>query len=118
MEPTLPSRTVTHAARRLSLVPTRSLLPDAPREPGVYRSPRMLGGRWVYYALGYGEQVLDVRRARYHETDADVVAQLDEVLAQHRERELDARRPSAVFSRGLLGVALWPRARVVPDPRP
>lgn len=107
------------AATRLSLVPSRHMLADAPRMPGVYRSAAMLGGRYVYYVLGRDGTLLDVRRARFHETDADVVAQLDELHAQHTEREVERPTPRGIgaFWRRLRDAEPAPRLLVGPGPR-
>lgn len=56
------------------LSPTPTVYPDA--EPGVYRSGRRVGGRWVYFVIGPGGVLLDPRRPREDETDAEVVSAL------------------------------------------
>ncbi len=61
-------------ATTLPIVPKESVFPLA--EPGVYRSTRRVKGQTVYYVIGAGGVVLDLRRVRRGETDAEVVSDL------------------------------------------
>jgi hypothetical protein len=60
----------------------------ADAEPGVYRSRYKIRGRHMYYAIDDRGDLIDCRRARADETDAEVVSSL---RAAYRERCLPRR---------------------------
>lgn len=86
--------------------------------PGVYESPLLVGGRSVYFALGLGGVLLEARRGRGEETDAEVQSDL-------RTLYLAATRPplALVTSTGVSGPSSGggsrgPRRRRGPARRP
>ena len=73
-------------SRTSAAVPTLTRV-DQPRD--VYRSQHKVHGEWVYYAVTSTGFLIDARRPRVGETDAEVVAGLADLLDQ-----LDTPRPS------------------------
>lgn len=88
--------------QKRSTVPARPLLSDEPAAPGVYHSLSQLNNRWVFYALGLEGMLLDCHHPRFNELDADVIAQLEELVrGEPRPTSLQLANADTVIAAGL-----------------